>query len=136
MDSSPEIPPTAPKAVDFGPLVRFLKRLPSVKWVFPGVECEDGWELEVELDLDHGLAWAAVQELSYVLNVLSKEEDLPTRFLPVSPSPLENGGPRDHLKWLIVAFEATFSPASCYQRLLEHLPNPVDDVSEWPDVEH
>jgi hypothetical protein len=83
------------------------------------------------IDLDHPLAWSVVQELGYVLNYLSLNERLPTVFMPVSPPPYLNGGPRDYLSWVIESKAKDFTPDVCTQWLEGRLPRPVDDLAQW-----
>ncbi len=118
---------------EFSTLVRFLQQIPPVKSVSAGRSTPDGWEIEVELDLDDGLAWAAIQELAYVLNMLSVEERLPTRFMPLSPPPYLNGGPREYLSWMIQSYDPAFSPSTCQEWLAGRMPDPVEERGEWPD---
>lgn len=121
--------------LDFTALASFLQQVPPVKSVSKGHATPDGWEIEFELDLDDGLAWSAVQEFAYVLNMLSIEEQLPTRLMPVSPPPYLNGGPREYLSWLIQCHDASFSPDTCQEWLAGRMPDPVNSRSEWPDPE-
>src|SRR4051812_37172150 len=91
----------------FRRLINFLSRIPAVEANdtpsrgFGAGSDEEIWWVKFALDVDHPLAWHAVQELGHVLNYLSLEEKLPTRFMPVSPPPYMNGGPRDFLSWVI-----------------------------------
>ena len=84
------------------------------------------------IDLDHSQAWNVVQELGYVLNYLSLNERLPTVFMPVSPPPYMNGPAREFLSWVIESKDPDFTPATCVEWLRGRLPNPVDDLSQWP----
>jgi hypothetical protein len=72
-----------------------------------------------------------VQELGHVLNYVSLDERLPTVFMPVSPPPYMNGGPRKFLSWVIEAKTSDFAPASCAEWLEGRLPRPVDDLRVW-----
>ena len=118
---------------DFTALAEYLHRVPGIRSVSKGRDSDPGWEIELELDLDDGLAWATVQELAYVLNMLSIEDRLPARFLPVSPPPYLNGGPREFLSWMIQSMRNDFSPKHCKDWLESRLPSPVQDRAEWPD---
>ena len=77
------------------------------------------------------MAWRIVQELGHVLNYVSLNERLPTIFMPVSPPPYINGGPRNFLSWVIESSDATFTPSDCAECLEGHLPRPVDDPEQW-----
>ena len=68
-----------------------------------------------------------------MLNYLSVNERLPTVFMPVSPAPYLNGGPRQFLSWVIESRSADFSAADAAKWLEGRLPQPVDDQSQWPD---
>lgn len=125
----------------FRKLLTFLGRIPAVRtndtpWGGFGSGSDDGgWWVKLSLDIDHHLAWSAVQEIGYVLNELSVSERLPTVFKPVSPPPYLNGGPRDFLSWVIECRETAMKPGTVADWLEGRLPQPVDDVSAWPDDE-
>lgn len=89
------------------------------------------WWVKFSIDIDHPLAWNVVQELGHVLNYLSLEEKLPTVFMPVSPAPYVNGGPREFLSWVIECRDRNFSPADCAEWLEGRLPRPVEDPTQW-----
>jgi len=125
-------------SVQFHALLGFLARIPAVQtndspWGgFGSGESEHGlWWVKLAIDVRHPLAWNAVQELAYVLNLLSIEERLPTVFKPVSPPPYLNGGPEDYLSWVIEATDPQAEPGQIVKWLESRLPNPVDDVSQW-----
>lgn len=119
-------------------LLAFLARIPAVQtnetpWGGFGTGSdESGWWVKLSLDIDHPLAWNAVQEIGYVLNELSLSERLPTVFKPVSPPPYLNGGPRDYLSWVVECRDKTMKPGTIADWLEGRLPQPVDDVSAWP----
>jgi hypothetical protein len=92
---------------------------------------EDGWWVKFGIDIAHPLAWTAVQELGHVLNYLSLDEKLPTVFMPVSPPPYMNGGPREYLSWVIQCFDKTFEPDNAAQWLEGRLPKPIADAAAW-----
>jgi hypothetical protein len=77
------------------------------------------------------MAWRIVQELGHVLNYLSLNERLPTVFMPVSPPPYMNGGPRNFLSWVIECSDAGFTPSNCAEWLEGRLPWPIDDPEQW-----
>jgi hypothetical protein len=119
---------------DFEPLIAYLRRIPGMSGSIGKGRLEDGsWWVKFALDIDHPLAWNVVQELGFVLNYLSLEERLPTVFMPVSPPPYLNGGPGEHLSWVIECKDAQFAPETCLKWLDTRLPQPVDDESAWPD---
>jgi hypothetical protein len=70
------------------------------------------------------MAWRIVQELGHVLNYVSLNERLPTIFIPVSPPPYMNGGPRNFLSWVIECRDAGFTPSNCAEWLEGRLPGP------------
>ena len=119
-------------APQFLPLTDFLERVPGIgrARVFASGTGEEGWWVKFAIDIDHPLAWKAVQELGHVLNYLSVEEPLPTIFKPVSPPPYMNGGPREFLSWVIEAPHG-MSPELVARWLEGRLPRPVDDLAEW-----
>ncbi len=64
-------------------------------------------------------------------NAMSLNERLPTVFMPVSPPPYLNGGPRDFLSWVIESTDPSFTPTKCAEWLKGRLPDPVDDLEQW-----
>ncbi len=123
---------STPTAHDVSPLVEYLRRVPGIGHTIGSGEHGDGlWWLKLKIDLAHPLAWRVVQELGYVLNYLSLEERLPTAFMPVSPPPYMNGGPRTFLSWVIESKASDFTPARCAEWLEGRLPRPVDNLSQW-----
>ena len=117
---------------DFTSLRTFLGRMPAIEQpVETGTGDDDRWSVKLSIDIDHALAWNVVQELGCVLNYLSLGERLPTVFMPVSPAPYLNGGPRDYLSWVIESTDPAFAPDKCREWLESRLPNPVDDPSQW-----
>jgi len=118
----------------FKTLVEYLERIPSLNGkIGMGIFDDGNWWVKFRLELEHPLAWQAVQELGFVLNYLSLNERLPTVFKPVSPPPYLNGGPNEFLSWVIESTDPTFKPNSCKKWLESRLPNPVDDLSQWSD---
>ena len=114
-------------------LVAFLKRVPGITGSIGSGTFENGnWWAKFTIDLDHSQAWNVVQELGYVLNYLSLNERLPTVFMPVSPPPYMNGPAREFLSWVIESKDPDFTPATCVEWLQGRLPNPVDDLLQWP----
>ncbi len=120
-------------ADEFTELEAYLRRVPGVGGSVGKGRFDNGnWWVKFALDIGHPLAWHVVQEFGHVLNYLSVDERLPTVFMPVSPPPYLNGGPRRFLSWVIESRSAGFSPETCTQWLEGRLPRPVDDPSQWP----
>jgi hypothetical protein len=85
----------------FEPLKSYLSKVPSITGKISSGFLHDGsWWVKFTIDIEHPLAWSVVQELGHVLNYVSLNERLPTVFMPVSPPPYVNGGPRDYLSWV------------------------------------
>jgi hypothetical protein len=121
---------------EFTRLEAFLLRVPSVRGpIGKGREAGGQWWVKFALDIDHTLAWNVVQELGHVLNYLSLDERLPTVFKPVSSPPYMNGGPLDHLSWVIECTSPEFDPDRCAEWLEGRLPRPVGDLSEWEQAD-
>jgi hypothetical protein len=94
---------------DLEGLVAFLRSVPGITGTIGQGRYGDGlWWVKFGIDIDHPLAWNVVQELGYVLNYISVNERLPTAFMPVSPAPYLNGGPRQFLSWIIESKPQTF----------------------------
>jgi hypothetical protein len=123
----------------FRKLVDYLRQVPAIRskdtptsGIGSGSFADGGWWIKFDIDTDHRLAWATVQELGYVLNYLSIDERLPTVFKPVSPPPYLNGGPRDFLSWVIECSTDDMAPDAIFGWLESRLPKPVSDPSAWP----
>lgn len=113
-------------------LIEFLKKIPGVSGHIGDGTSENGfWWIKFQIDISNKYAWHAVQELACVVNYLSIDERLPTRFYPVSPAPYLNGGPEDYLSWIIENTHLDFSSQLLKDWLESRLPNPVDDLSQW-----
>ena len=116
----------------FTTLENYLLRIPAVQGpIGKGTDDEGLWWVKFSIDIDDPLAWNVVQELGHILNYLSLNERLPTLFIPVSPPPYMNGGPRDFLSWVIECKSKDFPPGTCQKWLEGRLPNPVGDESAW-----
>ncbi|HJX83536.1 MAG TPA: hypothetical protein VJ723_04240 [Candidatus Angelobacter sp.] len=114
------------------PLIDFLSKVPGITPPMGSGFADDGnWWVKFAINIDHPLAWRVVQELGHVLNYVSLEERLPTVFMPASPPPYLNGGPRDFLSWVIECKDKNFAPAKCLEWLEGRLPQPVDDLNQW-----
>lgn len=121
---------------DLEVLVTFLQRVPGIVGTIGNGRLDDGlWWVKFGIDIDHPLAWNVVQEFGYVLNYLSVNERLPAVFVPVSPAPYLNGGPRQFLSWVIESRSTDFSATDAAKWLEGRLPRPVDDQSQGPDSE-
>jgi hypothetical protein len=117
-------------------LIEFLKRVPAIRGTIgSGVTDEGLWWVKFAIDIEHELAWNVVQELGHVLNYLSLEERLPTVFMPVSPPPYMNGGPKDFLSWIIECKDSEFKPSDAAEWLEGRLPRPVEDLSQWSEAD-
>jgi hypothetical protein len=120
--------------LDFQPLLDYLKKLPAADpSIGSGTGTGEGslWWVKFIIDVDHPMAWRIVQELGHVLNYVLLNKRLPTIFMPVSPPPYMNGGPRDFLSWVIESRDPGFTPADCAEWLEGRLPRPVDDPEQW-----
>lgn len=116
----------------FHSLKKYLARVPAIEGTIGSGFLDDGgWWVKFIIDLDHPLAWNVVQEFGHVLNYVSLNERLPTVFMPVSPPPALNGGPKDFLSWVIECSDKEFTPADCAEWLEGRLPQPVEDKSKW-----
>ena len=116
----------------FRSLRKYLARVPGITGAMGSGRLDDGgrW-VKFTIDLDHPLAWNVVQELGHVLNYVSLNERLPTVFMPVSPPPYLNGGPKEFLSWVIECRDKAFKPANCAKWLEGRLPRPVEDKRKW-----
>lgn len=120
--------------LSFDRLHQFFCKVPSVQEAFIDAYGSDGqhaWWFKFQINIEHPLAWQTVQELGHVLNYISKNERLPTQFLPVSPPPYMNGGAKDFLTWVIQCNHADFSPDVVCDWLEARLPQPVEDENQW-----
>lgn len=119
----------------FQKLEQFLLRVPGVIGPIGSGSEDAGWWVKFSIEIDHEFAWNVVQELGHVLNYLSLEERLPTKFMPVSPPPYLNGGPDEFLSWVIECDNLEFRPGTVAEWLEGRLPQPVDDPRQWRDDE-
>jgi hypothetical protein len=116
----------------FQSLKEYLSRIPAIRGTIASGFFDDGnWWVKFSIDIDHKLAWGVVQELGHVLNYVSLKERLPTVFIPVSPPPYMNGGPKDFLSWVIQSKDNDFKPETCAEWLEGRLPRPVEDEGQW-----
>ena len=112
-------------------LVEFLNRIPAVRVISSSKPSEPQWWVKLDIDIEAEVAWQVVQELGFVLNYISLRERLATVFMPVSPPPYLNGGPKEFLSWAIEAAVPFVDPATIAAQLESSLPNPVDDLEQW-----
>jgi len=113
-------------------LENYLNKIPSINKPFgKNMDKKGYWWIKFTIDISNELAWNVVQELAHVLNYLSINDRLPTIFIPVSPPPYMNGGPKEFLSWIIESKSTKFTPEKCLEWLEGRLPDPVNDISEW-----
>ena len=120
----------------FHKLENYLQKVPAItNPISFGSEDNGKWWVKFTIDIQNPLAWNVVQELGHVLNYLSLNERLPTQFMPVSPPPYMNGGPEEFLSWVIESNDTEFRPGTIADWLEGRLPRPVDDLSQWENME-
>ena len=113
-------------------LTSLLRKIPGIDpRIGFGKEENDLWWAKFAIDIDHDLAWRVIQELACIVNYLSINDRLPTKFYPVSPAPYLNGGPEDFLSWVIECESPDFSPKNLASWLEARMPSPVDDIDAW-----
>jgi hypothetical protein len=124
----------------FAKLIAFLRQVPAIshndtpsQGFGSGNLDGCGWWVKFSIDIEHPLAWNAVQEFGHVLNYLSVDERLPTVFKPVSPPPYTNGGPRESLSWVVECPTGDMQPDTIADWLEGRLPQPVSKESAWKD---
>lgn len=115
----------------FQTLTNYLEKIPAIRTPISTGEDNGFWWVKFQIDIEHGIAWHTVQELGCVVNYLSVNERLPTKFYPVSPAPYMNGGPYEFLSWVIETKDKNFKPGTLMKWLEGRLPQPVDDLEEW-----
>ncbi len=113
-------------------LLAYMCKIPAVNPnIANGTYADKNWWVKFSLDIHNHLSWHVVQEIGHVLNYVSVEERLPTRFYPVSAPPYMNGGPEDFLYWIIESTDPAFTPALALEWLEGRLPRPVNDHEGW-----
>lgn len=120
--------------LSFDRLYQFFCKVPSVQQNHIdsyGTDGKSAWWFKFQINVDHPLAWQTVQELGHVLNYISKNERLPTQFLPVSPPPYMNGEAKQFLAWVIQCNHDDFPPDMVCDWLEARLPQPVEDETKW-----
>jgi hypothetical protein len=118
-------------AAGLAKLRTLLSRIPGVRVLSVSRDTEPYWWLKLTINQDSRIAWHVIQELGFVLNDISLGERLPTIFMPVSPPPYLNGGPRDFLGWVIEAQLPYIHPGEIADILMGRLPQPVEDETQW-----
>ena len=120
--------------LSFDRLYEYFAKVPSIQKNLIdayGTDGKSAWWFKFQIDVDHPLAWQTVQELGHVLNYISKNERLPTQFLPVSPPPYMNGEAKQFLAWVIQCNHPDFPPDVICDWLEARLPSPVEDIEKW-----
>jgi len=115
---------------DFDQLLEIIESIPSINREIGFGEEQGYWWLKLSVDISHELAWHVVHGLGHVINYLSEEKRLPTRFYPVAPS-LEYGGPEEFLAWVIEVEHPDFLPNNLSEWLRSRLPSPIEDYGRW-----
>ena len=110
---------------------RFVSHLPGIRWVSSKVAENGWWYVKFSLDLNTKSSWHVVQGLAYVLNNLSLNESLPTVFFPTSSPPDMNGGPNDHLYWVIEPRNNDVDPSDILAALYSTFEFEVDSEEGW-----
>ena len=122
--------------INFKELLDFIRKIPAINnEVWTGSYEDKNWWIKFSIDIENNLAWNVIQELGHIINYLSLDEKLPASFYPVSAPPYLNGGPHDYLYWIIESKEIDFLPQDLKKWLEGRLPNPVDDIAEWLEVD-
>jgi len=116
-------------------LMGFLRKTPGVTWCAGSGPDQPRWWVKLAIDIESEFAWHVIQELGFVLNYLSLNDRLPTVFMPVSPPPYANGGPKEFLSWAIEAEIPFLDPQVVHQMLEGRLPRPVEDPAQWRHVD-
>ena len=120
--------------LSFDRLYEYFAKVPSIQKNLIdayGTDGKSAWWFKFQIDVEHPLAWQTVQELGHVLNYISKNERLPTQFLPVSPPPYMNGEAKQFLAWVIQCNHPDFPPDVICDWLEARLPSPVEDAEKW-----
>jgi hypothetical protein len=111
----------------------FLLTIPCVTDVIIPDTVGRTWFLKLQIDISSPIAWHFVQEFGHILNYISLDERLPTKFYPVSAPPYLNGGPQDFLYWIIEATQSGVKPNFILEYLIGRLPEDVGNEDDWLD---
>lgn len=112
-------------------LKKLLLKIPCINNVASCNGKNPFWWLKFQIDIDSKIAWNVVQELGHILNYLSVNEKLPTRFYPVSPPPYLNGAPKEFLSWVIEASIPYVDSNYIYDFLKGRLPENFEIEDSW-----
>jgi hypothetical protein len=112
-------------------LVNFFNTIPSVQSVSHSSLNNARWWIKFNIDINHPLSWCVVQNLGFVLNYISITERLPTVFMPTSPPPYLNGGPKYNLSWVIESTIDYVSPNYILSVLQNRLPQDIQNIDAW-----
>ena len=113
---------------DFDPLVKFLNLIPSINGdIFTSSHIDNNWYVMFKIDIYNKYSWHAVQIIGSIINSMHECGS----FKPSSPSVDLNGGPAEHLSWVLESVSTKFTPEMCYMLLHNNMPQPVNDLDQW-----
>ncbi len=113
---------------DYKPLTDFLIKIPGVNEITcESSHIDNNWYVCFRIDITHDKSWHVVQLIGSILNPTHEC----ARFYPMSPSVDLNGGPFQHLYWIIESTSTDFTPENCSVALHNWMPQPVEDISQW-----
>ena len=113
---------------DYTNLVHFLKNVPAINDdIHTDAHIDNNWYIVFRIDITNDNAWNVVQILGSIINSMHNCGN----FKPISPSVDLNGGPLNHLSWVIESLSTEFTPEMCYVCLHNNMPQPVNDLSQW-----
>jgi hypothetical protein len=115
-------------------LADFIASLPGVEWVSSDCEGEGNeqwWWVKFKLDLRHACSWLVIQQVAHVANNLSVSRKLPIVFYPTSPPVYLNGGPEQHLYWVIEVIRPPFDPSEVIRQAKPYFPDDPTSPTEW-----
>jgi hypothetical protein len=117
-----------PNPVSIG---KYIGRFPAVKWATSGEDDDGYWWIKFHLDIAHPCAWHIVQALAYVFANLSINDPLPVFFYPTSSPPDMNGGPAEHLHWVLEPKSSEVAVSEIYSALQSSLLFDTQSTEEW-----
>jgi hypothetical protein len=112
---------------------KLIARFPHVEWVSSRQEENGFWWVKFHLDLSKPTSSIIIQALAHILNGMSLNDPLPTRFFPSSSPPYLNGGPKEHLHWVIEPFSQKVMVSEIYTALDSTLLFDTASEAEWID---